>query len=58
MSNRAEVLKMIGAVMTRIKNSVSRDERFDLLENVHILSGILTEVTNFECNLMADLDVD
>lgn len=58
MSNRADVLKMIGAVMNRIKNSASRDERFDLLENVHILSGILQEVTNFECNLMADLDVD
>jgi hypothetical protein len=58
MSNRAEVLKMIGAVMNRIKNSASRDERFDLLENVQILSGILTEVTNFECNLLADLDVD
>jgi len=44
--------------MTRIKNSASRDERFDLLDNVQILSGILTEVTNFECNLMAELDVD
>lgn len=58
MSNSSAVLKMIGVVMARIKNSASYDERFTLLDNVHVLSGILTNVTLYEQTLLADLDVD
>ena len=57
MSNRQEVLDMISAVMTRIKNS-SYEQRFTLIDNVQLLSGILNEVTEFENGLLTDLDVD
>lgn len=49
---------MIGAVMARIKNTGSREERFDLLDNVQILTDILKEVTTYEMALIADLEVD
>lgn len=58
MSNRPTVLNMIGAVMARIKNAASRDQRFDLLENVQILTDILKEVTTYEAALLAELEVD
>jgi hypothetical protein len=58
MSNRAEVLNMIGKILNRMKNTVAPDERITLIENVQILSSILKEVTNFECSLIAELDVD
>ena len=58
MSNRFQVLSMIHVVMTRIKNAVSREQRFDLLENAQILADILQEVTMYEKNLLMDLDVD
>lgn len=58
MSNRAQVLSMIHVVMTRIKTAVTREQRFDLLENAQILADILQEVTMYEKNLLTDLDVD
>lgn len=58
MSNRLEVLDMIHGVMTRIRNAATREQRFNLLENAHILADILQEVTMYENNLMMDLDVD
>jgi hypothetical protein len=42
--------------MIKIKNSANHEQRFDLLENVHILSGILQEVTQYEKSLITDLD--
>ena len=58
MTNRLEVLNMIHGVMTRIKNSDCREQRFSLLENAQILTGVLQEVTLYEKNLLLDLDVD
>ena len=58
MSNRLEILSMIHAVMIRIKNSANREQRFNLLDNVQILTDILQEVTIYEKNLIMDLDVD
>jgi hypothetical protein len=49
---------MIHVVMTRIKTAVTREQRFDLLENAQILADILQEVTMYEKNLLTDLDVD
>ena len=49
---------MIHGVMTRIKNAVNREQRFNLLENAQILADILQEVTMYEKNLLTDLDVD
>jgi hypothetical protein len=58
MTNRVDVLAMIGRVMTRIKNSECREKRFTLLDNADILAGILQEVIMYEKNLLMDLDVD
>ena len=58
MSNRLEVLDMIHGVMSRIRNAASREQRFNLLDNVQILTDILQEVTIYEKNLIMDLDVD
>ena len=58
MTNRLHILGMINRVMTKIKNASSREQRFALLENADILTGILQEVVQFENNLMMDLDVD
>jgi len=58
MTNRLEILDMIHGVMTRIKNAASREHRFTLLDNAHILAGILDEVTMYEKKLLMDLDVD
>ena len=44
--------------MIRIKNSANREQRFNLLDNVQILTDILQEVTIYEKNLIMDLDVD
>ena len=44
--------------MTRIKNAASREHRFTLLDNAHILAGILQGVTVYEKKLLMDLDVD
>jgi len=49
---------MISRVMTRIKNSSCRNQRFTLLDNAQILTGILQEVTMYEKSLLIDLDVD
>ena len=58
MTNRLEILDMIHGVMTRIKNAASREHRFTLLDNAHILAGILQGVTVYEKKLLMDLDVD
>jgi hypothetical protein len=58
MTNRFVILSMLGRIMTRIKNSDCRDQRFTLLDNADILAGILQEVTIYENNLLMDLDVD
>lgn len=58
MSNRRHVLDLIRHVMCKIKNAGDREQRFALLDNVQILTDILNEVTNFETNLIMELDVD
>lgn len=58
MSNRRHVLDLIRHVMGKIKTADGRDQRFDLLDNVQILTDILKEVSAFETSLLADLDVD
>jgi hypothetical protein len=58
MTNRLDVLDMIHGVMTRVKRAVSREQRFNLLENVQTLTVILKEVTQYEKSLLMDLDVD
>jgi hypothetical protein len=58
MSNRLNLLSMIHCVMIRIKNAPSREQRFNLLENVQILTDILQEITQYEHRLITDLDVD
>ena len=58
MSNRAQLLEMIGHVMKRMKNSADREQRFDLLDNAQVLAGILQEVVQYEKSLLMDLDVD
>jgi hypothetical protein len=58
MTNRVEIHAMISRVMTRIKNSSCRNQRFTLLDNAQILTGILQEVTMYEKSLVMDLDVD
>jgi len=58
MSNRGYVLDLIQSVMRRMKNADSRAQRFTLLENVQILSGILQEVVQFEQSLLTDMDID
>jgi hypothetical protein len=58
MINRLVILSMIGRIMTRIKTTDCRDQRFTLLDNADILARILHEVTIYEKNLLMDLDVD
>jgi hypothetical protein len=58
MTNRFVILSMLGRIMTRIKTTDCRDQRFTLLDNADILAGILQEVTIYENNLLMDLDVD
>lgn len=58
MTNRTHILNLIGQVMTMVKNSTSREQRFTLLGIVQILAGILEEVTQYEQTLITDLDVD
>ena len=58
MTNRHMVLDLISHVMRKIKNAGSRAERFDLLDNVQILSDILKEVTAFEAGLITSVDID
>lgn len=38
--------------------AANNEERFELIENVHILSDVLNDVTYFEDKLRLDLDVD
>jgi hypothetical protein len=49
---------MIGIVMWRMKHVGTRVERFLLLENIQLLTDILTDVTNFENSLIMELDVE
>ena len=49
---------MLGRIMTRIKTTDCRDQRFTLIDNADILARILHEVTIYENNLLMDLDVD
>jgi hypothetical protein len=58
MTNRRHVLNLISHVMCKIRSAADREQRFTLLENVHILTDILKEVTAFETKLLMDLDVD
>ena len=58
MTPRLEVLDMIHSVMTRVKRAASREQRFNLLENVQTLTVILKEVTQYEKSLLMDLEVD
>ena len=58
MTNRRHVLDLIRHLMGKIKNADGREQRFDLLDNVQILTDILKEVTAFETSLLTDLDVD
>jgi hypothetical protein len=58
MTNRRLVLDMIGIVMWRMKHVGTRVERFLLLENIQLLTDILTDVTNFENSLIMELDVE
>jgi hypothetical protein len=55
MTNRRLVLDMIGIVMWRMKHVGTRVERFLLLENIQLLTDILTDVTNFENSLIMEL---
>lgn len=56
MSARSEVLNYIGRVSTQVKNAASRDERFDLVESLGVLVGILEAVTLYERKLITELD--
>lgn len=58
MSNRHLVLDFINRAMARVKLASTREQRFDLLENISVLSDILKDVTTFEQGLLADLDVE
>jgi hypothetical protein len=58
MTPRLDVLDMIHGVMTRVKRAASREQRFNLLENVQTLTVILKEVTQYEKSLLMDLEVD
>ena len=58
MTNRLDILDMIHGVMTRVKRAASREQRFNLLENVQTLTVILKEVTQYEKSLLMDLEVD
>jgi hypothetical protein len=58
MTNRDDLLAMISRVMILIKNSDCRNQRFTLLDNAQILTGILHGVTVYEKKLLMDLDVD
>lgn len=58
MTNRAQILANITNVMSLIKNSSCKEQRFNLLDNVHILAAILQEVVHYENALLTDLDVD
>ena len=44
--------------MARVKVASTREQRFDLLENISVLTNILKDVTTFEQGLLADLDVE
>ena len=58
MTNRRHVLDLISRVMGEIRTAADRDQRFDLLEKVQILTDILKDVTAFEAALLTDLDID
>lgn len=58
MSNRASIMKYIHRETLKVKNIASRDERFELLENIELLTSVLETVVNFENKLISDLDVD
>ena len=58
MTNRTQVLKFIQNVNAKMRTTPSRDERFDLLDNLHLLMQVLHAVTVYENKLTMDLDID
>lgn len=58
MSGSSQVFGYIKNVSAKIHTAATRDERFDLLDNVSILMQVLQEVTLYERKLVTDLDID
>lgn len=58
MSNKMEIMKLINKLMNKMKNAGSTDERFNHIDNIAILGGIMRDVMMFETSLITDLDVD
>jgi hypothetical protein len=53
-----EIMKLINKLMNKMKNAGSTDERFNHIDNIAILGGIMRDVMMFETSLITDLDVD
>ena len=58
MTMRAQILGCIHKLHCKVKMAETREKRFEILEDIAVLSDILKDVTAFEASLIADLDVD
>ena len=58
MMTRQMLMKAIARTFNDAKNAHTRDLRFEALDRLALLQAILCDVTNFEKQLLADLDVD
>lgn len=58
MTMRTQILGYIHSLHSKVKMAGTREQRFDILENISVLQDILKDVTAFEKQLLAELDVD
>ena len=58
MTMRAQILGYIHKLHVNMRMAGTREKRFEILEDIAVLSDILKDVTAFETRLMAELDVD
>ena len=58
MTMRAQILHHIHKLHSKMKMAGTREKRFEILEDISLLQDILKDVTAFENQLLAELDVD
>lgn len=58
MTMRSQILGYICKLNFKMKMAGTREQRFEILEDISLLQDILKDVTAFERQLMVDLDVD
>lgn len=58
MTMRSQILGYICKLHFKVKVADTREQRFEILEDISLLQDILKDVTAFENQLVAELDVD